>query len=184
MSATTENRGIDRHGLICGSVLIALFLAPDIIGDPLVFPIHALRHESGLGLTARLVSPLFGAILFTLALVTLADRTRAFIAFLTGCAGTLLLTVPEINHLPVGPAPATIVAVVMGGGAWILRRRRRGKWAIRAAIALPTVVCLVWNVGMVIGHDVSISYLVIFKTPIQIFLLMEAAFVTSDAGEP
>lgn len=140
----------------------------------------ALLNETGLGLAALLVTPVSGAFLTMASLVSLSNEMRARIALGIGVLGAFLIISPDMNYLPISTLPASAVVGIMILCAALLKRQKQPKWTIRLVIGLPIITCLIWSVVHAINKEVSFSYLIIFKTPLEIYLLLESAFVDSD----
>lgn len=181
-SSLTEKNRWDRHGLGCGLLLIAFFFLPNIIGTTVLFPTDALLNETGPGLAARLVAPVSGALLTLVSLVALSSRMRARIAIGIGVVGTFLIVLPDMNYLPISAAPALAVTVVVMVCAALLKRQKQSRWMVRLVMGVPIVACLIWSVIHALSNEISFSYLIIFKTPLEIYLLLESALVGSDFG--
>ena len=50
------------------------------------------------------------------------------------------------------------------------------RYKIRVAIALLPAACLVWSLVAALSGRISAAYLIVFKTPVMLYLFLEAVF--------
>ncbi len=166
---------VDKRGLLNGALLIALWFVPDACGAALVFPFHRIAVAFGIGLASLLTPAVAGALITLIAILPLSSRSKTISYFALGFLGNVLVVLSPINHLPVEPVPALgLLAAVLLLAGFLQRRAARSIYVRLVLAALPGAV-LLWSLKSAIAGQIPFTYLIVFKTPIALYLFLESA---------
>jgi hypothetical protein len=169
----------DRE-LVRGIILTALFFVPDIIASSPVFPIQKVATSSGLDLVALLTPALVGALTVAVSLVFKTPNRRR-VAGALGIFGTVAVTLPVDNHLPLsGPFASLLFTLTIIMGIAVHKKTTHVVTTeILVALGPLTALSLVFT-GLARGIH-SPAYIVSFKAPVILYLMLKSAVFSSVA---